>query len=53
MLKFPIKEIRQMMADPTIPVSHIAARYKVSRTTIYKVAPPAAAPDAEPRQDTP
>ena len=23
------------------------------RTTIYKVAPPAAAPDAEPRQDTP
>ncbi len=48
-----IKEIRQLMADPAIPVSHIAARYKVSRTTIYKVAPPAAAPEAEPRQDAP
>lgn len=28
------------MSDPTIPVGQIAERYKVSRTTIYKVAPP-------------
>ncbi|OLI96167.1 recombinase family protein [Xanthomonas oryzae] len=34
-----IKEIKQLMSDPTIPVSVIAKRYKVSRTTIYKVAP--------------
>lgn len=34
-----IKEIRRLMADPNIPVAQIAARYKVSRTTIYKVAP--------------
>lgn len=34
-----IKEIKRLMTDPTIPVSQIAERYKVSRTTIYKVAP--------------
>jgi hypothetical protein len=27
------------MSDSSIPVSQIAERYKVSRTTIYKVAP--------------
>lgn len=58
-----IREIKQLMSDPTIPVSHIAERYKVSRTTIYKVAPPTAVRDAElqpdasgkksPRHDTP
>ena len=34
-----IREIKRLMSDPTIPVSQIAQRYKVSRTTIYKVAP--------------
>jgi len=34
-----IKEIKRLMSDPAIPVSQIAQRYKVSRTTIYKVAP--------------
>lgn len=34
-----IREIKRLMSDPTIPVSQIAERYKVSRTTIYKVAP--------------
>ncbi|SDQ23019.1 Site-specific DNA recombinase [Paraburkholderia fungorum] len=34
-----IKEIKRLMSDPTIPVNQIAQRYKVSRTTIYKVAP--------------
>lgn len=34
-----IKEIKRLMTDPAIPVSQIAERYKVSRTTIYKVAP--------------
>jgi DNA invertase Pin-like site-specific DNA recombinase len=33
-----IKEIKALMRDPNIPVSMIAQRYKVSRTTIYKVA---------------
>lgn len=33
-----IREIKRLMSDPTIPVSQIAQRYKVSRTTIYKVA---------------
>jgi DNA invertase Pin-like site-specific DNA recombinase len=46
-----IKEIKQLMSDPSIPVSHIAERYQVSRTTIYKVAPPAAAQEAEPQPD--
>lgn len=34
-----VREIRRLMTDPTIPVSQIAKSYKVSRTTIYKVAP--------------
>ncbi|MFX1695873.1 recombinase family protein [Paraburkholderia sp. A1RO-1] len=34
-----IREIKRLMSDLTIPVSQIAERYKVSRTTIYKVAP--------------
>ena len=34
-----ISEIQRLMADPNIPVSQIAERYKVSRTTLYKVAP--------------
>ena len=34
-----IKEIKALMRAPNIPVSMIAQRYKVSRTTIYKVAP--------------
>lgn len=34
-----ISEIKRLMADPNIPVGQIAERYKVSRTTIYKVAP--------------
>lgn len=34
-----IKEIKRLMADPSIPVRQIAERYKVSRTTLYKVAP--------------
>ena len=38
-----IREITRLMSDPTIPVSQIAERYKVSRTTIYNVAPRAAA----------
>ena len=33
-----VREIRRLLTDPTIPVSQIADRYKVSRTTIYKVA---------------
>jgi len=34
-----IREIKRLMSDPSIPVGQIAERYKVSRTTIYKVAP--------------
>ncbi len=34
-----IREIQRLMSDPNIPVNQIAERYKVSRTTIYKVAP--------------
>lgn len=34
-----IKEVRRLMADPSISVTQIAKRYKVSRTTLYKVAP--------------
>ena len=33
-----IKEVKRLMSDPTIPVSQIAQRYKVSRTTVYKAA---------------
>lgn len=43
-----IREIKRLMSDPTIPVSQIAKRYKVSRTTIYKVAPRGAATVAQP-----
>ncbi len=42
-----VREIRRLMSDPTIPVSQIAERYKVSRTTIYKVAPRSAEPVAK------
>lgn len=34
-----VREIKRLMTDPTIPVSQIAKSYKVSRATIYKVAP--------------
>ncbi|MBO7826981.1 recombinase family protein [Burkholderia pseudomallei] len=34
-----IHEINKLMADPSVSVSQIAKRFKVSRTTIYKVAP--------------
>lgn len=34
-----IREIRRLMLNPEISVSQLAERYKVSRTTIYKVAP--------------
>lgn len=34
-----IHEINRLMTDPNISVNQIAKRYKVSRTTIYKVAP--------------
>jgi DNA invertase Pin-like site-specific DNA recombinase len=46
-----IREIKQLMSDPTIPVSQIAERYKVSRTTIYKVAPRIAASVIESHSD--
>ncbi|HDR9584029.1 TPA: recombinase family protein [Burkholderia stabilis] len=46
-----IKEIKRLMSDPTIPVGQIAERYKVSRTTIYKVAPRSAVPGSEPQSD--
>lgn len=47
-----IKEITRLMSDPTIPVGQIAERYKVSRTTIYNVAPRRAVPASEPQSDT-
>lgn len=34
-----IHEINRLMTDPNVSVNQIAKRYKVSRTTIYKVAP--------------
>lgn len=46
-----IREIKCLMSDPTIPVGQIAERYKVSRTTIYKVAPRSSAPASEPQSD--
>lgn len=58
-----IREIKRLMSDPTIPVGQIADRYKVSRTTIYNVAPrsgnvagepqPAASGKRSHRQDSP
>lgn len=46
-----IREIKRLMSDPTIPVGQIAERYKVSRTTIYKVAPRSGVPASEPQSD--
>lgn len=46
-----IREIKRLMSDPTIPVSQIAERYKVSRTTIYKVASRSAMSASEPQSD--
>ena len=46
-----IGEIKRLMSDPTIPVGQIAERYKVSRTTIYKVAPHSAVPASESQSD--
>lgn len=46
-----IKEIQRLMADPSIPVTQIAERYKVSRTTLYKVAPRGAAAPASDQTD--
>lgn len=46
-----IREIKRLMSDPTIPVGQIAERYKVSRTTIYKVAPRSDVPASEPQSD--
>ena len=51
-----IREIKRLMSDPTIPVSQIAERYNVSRTTVYKVAPrdcaPVAGDSINPREKT-
>lgn len=46
-----IREIKRLMSDLTIPVGQIAERYKVSRTTIYKVAPRSVVPASEPKSD--
>lgn len=46
-----IREIKRLMFDPTIPVGQIAERYRVSWTTIYKVAPRSAVPASEPQSD--
>jgi DNA invertase Pin-like site-specific DNA recombinase len=46
-----VREIKRLMTDPNIPVSQIADRYKVSRTTIYKVAPRSGMAVSEPRPD--
>lgn len=46
-----IKEIKLLMSDPTIPVGQIAERYKVSRTTIYKVVPRSAVSGSESQSD--
>lgn len=46
-----IREIKRLMSDPTIPAGEIAERYKVSRTTIYTVAPRGSAPASEPQSD--
>jgi DNA invertase Pin-like site-specific DNA recombinase len=42
-----VEEVKRLMADPTIPIGQIAARYKVSRTTLYKVASLAPVPAVE------
>ena len=34
-----VREIKRLMTDPSVPVSQIADRYRLSRTTIYRVAP--------------
>jgi DNA invertase Pin-like site-specific DNA recombinase len=47
-----IREIEGLMSDSTIPVGQIAERYKVSRTTIYKVAPRSVVPANESQLDT-
>ncbi len=49
--KQQIREIKRLMSDLTIPVSQIAQRYKVSRTTIYKVAPRSAVQASEAQSD--
>lgn len=46
-----IREIKRLMSDPAIPVSQIADRYKVSRTTIYNVAPRSAGSATESPSD--
>ncbi|KWO69033.1 recombinase family protein [Burkholderia territorii] len=46
-----IREIKRLMSDPTISVGQIAERYKVSRTTIYNVAPRSAVPASAPQSD--
>lgn len=46
-----IREIKRLMSDPTIPVGQIAERYKVSRTTIYKVAPRSGVSAGDPQLD--
>lgn len=46
-----IREIKRLMSDPSIPISQIAERYQVSRTTIYKVAPRSAVVATEPSSD--
>ena len=33
-----IREIRALMRDPSVNISNVAERYKVSRTTLYKYA---------------
>jgi len=46
-----IREVKRLMSDSTIPVGQIAVRYKVSRTTIYKVTPRGAVPAIAPQSD--
>lgn len=45
------REIKHLMSGPAIQVGQIAERYKVSRTTIYKLAPRSAVPASEPESD--
>lgn len=46
-----IREIKRLMSDPTISAGQIAERYKVSRTTMYKVPSRNAGSAADPRLD--